>query len=53
MRWWEHEGEGWRDNARYLWCRIVGHRVFEDGPYVYYCGRCGDVLPQGPNPRQP
>lgn len=48
----ETEREGWRDWARYLWCRAVGHQRKTDGD-EWYCERCGDVLPQGNRKRQP
>jgi hypothetical protein len=49
---WEHEGEGVRDNGRYLLCLAMGHVPSPDRD-DWYCSRCGDVLPQGNKKRQP
>lgn len=37
---------------RYATCRLLGHVIEQDGPYVYWCTRCGDTMPEGKNPWQ-
>lgn len=53
-RMFDTEREGFRDWARYLTCRVVGHKLkHQDGHSEWWCGRCGDVMPQGNRRWQP
>lgn len=47
------EREGAKDWARYVWCRIIGHRIVEDDRPATWCVRCGDTMPDGLNRWQP